>query len=320
MKIKSKCHIVKNFLFILVIVSFSNLSHGQLSPPFPISHKIFTPFLFNPAITGSKDFLSVDFIGSSLGKSNSQVLSANTRLSKKTPGYFSSPSDSKFLNIGIGGSLFNVNSGSSRNTGLSASFSYQIPMDKQSLSFLSIGASFKGTFHQYSGNKDLSIPSKSFFYPNMDLGLYYYRSDLFVGISTTDFLGSPKESDSLNSIPVTRQYIFLAGYKLILSRSLNLVLEPSIFIETDDSLTFDLKKNIKPVLKLYFGNFCIGTYFNDYSKNSVFFQFRFPKFYLGTFFEIPKNSAFYKNSMTAEFALGVNFSGKKSGSKINNHW
>ena len=309
-------------IFLLLSLAFTiSKTDGQENGNYPVSTKIFSPFIFNPAITGSKDFLSVDIIGSFRKNFNSQVICENSRLSiKKTSGYFSSIDDKKFLNIGLGSSIFTVLNGSSRNTGISGSISYHVPLGNTAFSFLSFGTSFKGIYREYSGNKDLSIPSKHSFHPNADFGLYYYGSDLFAGISATDLFVEPKDSDSLNSIPVTRQYHLLAGYKLILSRSLNILLEPSIIIETGDSLSFDEKKNIKPILKLYLGKFCIGTYFNDYDKNTVFFQFRYPRFYFGTFFEIPKNSPFYKKPMTAEFALGINFSGNKSEIKTNNHW
>jgi hypothetical protein len=74
------------------------------------------------------------------------------------------------------------------------------------------------------------------------------------------------------------------------------------------------------MLKVYAGNFCIGTYFNDYSKISFFFQYRFPRLYLGAFFAMPKNSPYFKESPTTEIAVGINFSRNKSGFTKNSHW
>lgn len=49
-------------VLIIILLCSSFVSNGQETPVNPISHKIFTPFIFNPAITGSKDFLSLDLI------------------------------------------------------------------------------------------------------------------------------------------------------------------------------------------------------------------------------------------------------------------
>ena len=89
-------------------------------------------------------------------------------------------------------------------------------------------------------------------------------------------------------------------------------------ILTDDSLSFDFKQSLQPVLKLYAGNFCIGTYFNDYNKVSFFFQYRYPKFYFGAFFALPKDTPFFQKSPTAEIALGINFS-RNNSQVIQNH-
>ena len=77
---------------------------------------------------------------------------------------------------------------------------------------------------------------------------------------------------------------------------------------------------LEPALKLYASNLCVGTYFYDFDHISFFFQYKFPRFYLGTYFEIPKDTPFYKNPVRAEFAIGLNISSIKSGSLIFNHW
>ena len=211
---------------------------------------------------------------------------------------------------------------STHNAGISAAVAYHIPLSKKALSFLSLGASVKGMYHFYEGNPDRSMPYKEFYFPNVDVGLYLYNPKAYAGLSVTNLLDPPKDTATLTNyrIPLSRQYNFIAGYKIVLSRELNLVLEPSILIHTDDSLSFDIKENIEPALKLYAGNFCLGTYFNDYSKISFFFQYRYPSFYVGTYFALPKNSPFFKKSLTSEIAFGINFSHNKSGYTKNGHW
>jgi type IX secretion system PorP/SprF family membrane protein len=302
-------------LFIIVFfvsVLSDNVSLGQQVPLNPISYRIFNPFIFNPAISGSKDFSSIDFIAAVQGSSKSQILGGNTRLSKRVPGYFLSPDIKEFTNIGIGGYIFNDQSDTSRNFGIGAGFSYHIPLDKKHLKFLSFGASVKvvkfSRDEVTSTDPGLRQTAKNISYPNMDLGVYYYGPTFFTGISITNLLGNPEDPDITGEydIPVTTQYFFQAGYKILLSRPLNIVLEPSILINDDGTSSQETKDMFEPMLKFYFENFCLGSYFNDFDKMSFFLQYKYPRFYFGVFFQLPKNTPYYKQAMVAEITLGLN--------------
>lgn len=313
---------IKKYIFIFVLFISFYVSKGQQTPLNPISYRIFSPFIFNPAIAGSKDFFSIELITGKYGETSSQILAGNTRFSKMQPGYFSSPGIPKFTNIGIGGFLYNEMDGLSRNTGISGAGSYHIQLDKNALSFLSVGIAFKAVYNQHSGNPELGEDASTRFFPNLDFGIYYYNTNLFAGISATNLLGTPSNSDTLNTytINVSRQLFLLMGYKFILSKSLNLILEPSLIINSDDSFSGEITDMLKPALKLYAGNFCIGTYFNDFSKYSFFLQYKYPRFYIGTYFALPDNLPFYKSPIISEVALGINISAIKSGISRVNHW
>jgi type IX secretion system PorP/SprF family membrane protein len=320
--LNSDMSIIKKFLFIFVLSLSFYVSDGQETPVNPVSFRIFSPFIFNPAIAGSKDFFSVDLLASSQAKSYSQILSGNARLLKSAPGYTSSPKVREFAKIGLGGSVFNDLNGSSRNIGISLAGSYHFQLNKNALSFLSVGISVKGIYNQFAGDTDLGKPEETRMFPNLDVGLYYYDPNFFAGVSATNLLGNPGEPDSLGkfTIPVSRQYFFLAGYKFVISRPLNVVLEPSIIVTANDSLSQKITDMIKPGLKVYFGNFCLGTYFKDYSNIPFFFQYKYPRFYVGTFFELPRHTPFYKKGITAELAIGINLSGNGMGYRRNGHW
>jgi type IX secretion system PorP/SprF family membrane protein len=314
----------RKLLIIICVASCFYPLTGQQMPFNPISYRIFSPFILNPAIAGSKDFFSTDFICGFTGKSYSQILSGNARIAKKGPKYLESTTTKSYTNIGVGGSAFNEfnNLDSTHTTGLNLALSYHIPINNKGLSYISIGASAKGLYHYYAGDYDLNIPSKEFYFPNIDFGVYYYSPELIAGISVTNILGAPSDTSAINNykVPVSRQYNFIAGYKILVYRPLNIVIEPSVMIFTDDSLTFKAKENIEPVLKVYVGNFCIGTYFNDYNKVSFFFQYRYPRFYIGTFFALPKDAPYYQKTPTTEIALGINFTRNSSGYRRSAHW
>jgi hypothetical protein len=117
-----------------------------------------------------------------------------------------------------------------------------------------------------------------------------------------------------------RRFFFLAGYKILINKPLNIVIEPSVIIIADDSLSGEVKDMIEPLLKIYAGNFCLGSYFHDYSKISFFFQYRYPKFFVGSYFELPKNSPFFRKSPTVEFTFGINLTDRSSSSFDKSHW
>jgi len=314
--------ILRKAFLILLAVNLTAISNGQQVPFNPFSHRIFSPFVVNPAVAGSKDFFAAYLLAGFVGENYSQIISSNGRLTKKDPAYLLSSETYRFTNIGVGGALFNDMYDQIQTSGASAAFSYHIPLNKNSLTFLSVGAAAKGIYHHYDGSEDISIPEKEFIFPEVDFGIYFYNPAGYAGLSATNFLGRPEDPDTLTNylVPVSRHYNFIAGYKFIVSRSLKIILEPSVTIITNDSLSFDPRESIEPALRMYVGNFCLGTYFNDYSKVSFFFQYKYPRFYVGTFFALPKDSPFFKKSLTAEVAFGLNFSHKKAGNTEYGHW
>lgn len=322
MKALSKNLSLLSGIIILTFAPFPALLSGQPTPINPVSYRIFSPFIFNPAIAGSKDFFSIDLLTSKYGDANSQVLSGNLRLLKHSNDYFSSPGTPEFTKIGIGALVFNELDGLSRNNGFSGTASFHLPLDKENLSFLSFGASGKVVYNQYSGNPDLSDSSKNTVIPNIDAGVYYYNKSLFAGLSVTNIPGNPEEPDTLGiyKIPLSRQLFFQLGYRIVLSKSHNILLEPSIIVNSDDTFSKKIADMIKPALKLYAGSFCTGTFFNDFNKMSFFMQYKYPRFYIAAYFELPNKEPFYKSPIRTEFALGLNISSLKSQSTRLNHW
>jgi type IX secretion system PorP/SprF family membrane protein len=326
MYLKSDMRFITRILLILAIINIFNASYAQQTPLNPLSYWVFTPYVYNPAMVGSKDYTTLDFNASFQGESNTQILSGNARLSKTKPGYFSSPKLKEFNGIGLGGSIFNDKNGPSHNIGVSGAGSIQIPLSTKDLSFLSFGVAVKGIYNMLdTGITDAGSATKSSFFPNVDAGVYYYGTNLFTGFSAINILGNPGKADSLGNyeIPLSRQFFFTVGYKFILSKSQNFVIEPSVLIDATDS-TFDdlgdLKDNITPILKLYLDNICLGSYFLTDGNTSFFFQYRFPRISLGAFYELPRNTAYYKKPPIVEFTLGWNFQSDKSRFSKRSRW
>ncbi|MFO7575934.1 MAG: PorP/SprF family type IX secretion system membrane protein [Bacteroidales bacterium] len=307
---------------LIVFLSSSKIASGQQAPFYPVSYRIFNPFIFNPAVAGSKDFTTADLNAGKHGDLNSQIISFNGRLSKPGLSYFSSEGIPEFTNIGIGGIVFNERNDLSRLVGIGATGAYHLKLNRNALSFISVGASLKALFNNYPGDEDLSRPSKSTFFPNVDLGIYYYSPYIYAGVSATNLLGKPSEPDTLgySTIPVSSHYHLNVGTKIILLKSYNLVIEPSLFVIADDSLSQKPIEMIKPALRLYAGKFCVGTYLNNLDNISFLFQFKYPKFHIGAYFEMQRKSPFYRTPPIAEIAFGMNLAAIKSGVSRLNHW
>jgi hypothetical protein len=282
----------------IIMLSFS-LS-GQQDVPYSVSSRIFSPFFNNPAIVGSKDYTSVDFVAIFQGNAHSQLVNFNTRLKKKQATYFPNKPFKTFRNIGLGGALLNDKIGGSHNLGFIAAAAYHYPVNKQNLSFFSVGASVKGYYNNQL--KDVR--------PSTDFGIYYYTPTIVSGFSVINLASraSSTDSSSANAPPLLRNYNFMGGYKFILSRRQHIVLEPSLYVEFSDSTKGQIEKSLKPMVKIYLENFSVGTFLNDYKKLSFFFQYKFPQFYIASYIEFPNSSFYLKSSSpTIEFSFGLNF-------------
>ena len=318
------CFIKVIRIILLVIVTLASVtkSKAQQTPLNPISNRVFTPFIINPAIAGSKDFMALDLSATIQGTDKSQLLSGNTRIAKKGPRYFGAPVSRSFTKFGAGAALFNDIIGPSRNIGIIAVASYHISLNDKNLSFLSAGVAVKGIYNMMDTIPDYGAPPKNTFIPNMDAGIYYYGQSLYAGISATNILGSMLDNADMAvyNVPVSREYFFITGYKFVISKSLNIVIEPSLIIDLNDSLNFDKKETYNPMLRLYLEDFCLGGYLHDYEKLTFFFQYKFPRVYIGTLVDFPMDVPFYKDELTIEIAAGVNFGSISRSSSSKWHW
>ena len=309
--------VTKRILCICIFIISCNIAESQLFPLNTVSYKFFNPFILNPAITGSKDYSHVNLVASVHKNTTAQILSGDTRLSKTVPGYFTAQEMKEFLNLGIGGVIFNDVNINSRNIGMSLANAYHMPLSNKSLSFLSFGAAYKGVYNspKQSTTADTltTEPIENIFYHNLDLGIYYYGERFYAGLSTTNLLKSQEDPENLSrlGIPVSQHYYFLSGYKFLLSKSWNIVLEPSITMASMDPSFSSITDHIYPTVKLYLMDFCLGYYYHEKSSHSFFFQYRYPRFFLGAFFEIPKKSAYYLKEPIIEISAGINLSRHK---------
>lgn len=303
--------------FLVIPVLFVSTANGQQLPVSPFSYQYFTPFVLNPAISGSKDFTSINMIASFGENGGAQILSGEGRLTKLAPEYTTYRTIRDYHNTGAGGYLFNSLKNGTGNVGGAVTGSFHIPLNQEGLSFLSLGASYKGMYSRVDENlADDSILLRTpgnLFYHNLDLGVYFYIPNFYAGISATNLFENHIDTGKLQNfgIPLARQYFFLTGYKFLLHRGLNIVLEPSVIVTATDTSFSEIGQNIQPVLKLFMMDFCLGASYHDTDHFRFFFQYRFPKLYLGAYFDVPRRSAYYLKEPTIEIVAGIKLSKEK---------
>lgn len=303
---------------VLTLAGFLAVSNlmAQMVPANPSSFTVYSPFLVNPAISGSKDFSNINLIARVNGSPGAQMATYTGRLPGKT-----SDGVKTHTGFGLGGFFYNDEFVLSRNLGFGVSGAYHISLDQQKLSNLAIGAAFRGHYNLVSDEGESTTGRSNSFTPNVDAGLYYYGPSAFAGISSTNLLGT---SDSTlaygDEAYIPREYNFYGGYKFLLSRKNGIVLEPSLLISLNDSTLSEIGQHITPYLKLYMQNFYVGTYFEDFDHLAFFFQYQFPLFYSGVMVEFPRQGFLTSDNIIIELCLGINLGLDKDTFRKSRHW
>ena len=309
-------------IFSIILLIPALMVNGQQSPFLPVSYRVFNPFIFNPAVAGSKDFSLLDLSLSNKDRNNSFMGSYNMRLAKTKDHYVSSVAATEFTNIGVGGYIFREQIGNARNTGFGATASYHLPLDNDARSFISAGASLKAIYHEFEGDTELFLPDFNTLLPTADAGIYLYSPRFYAGISGTNLFFVTERSDSLAlyTAPIKPMLFFHTGYKIIISNLHNVLIEPFVIVEYPYEKPAKTEEIIKPGIRLYVGQLSAGSFLNDLKHLSFFMQFKYEKACFGFYFEMPHKTAYFKEPVIAEISLGINLSAIKSGYQLNNHW
>ena len=311
------------FVLMLILISAQGIRlYGQQIPYYPVSLKIYDPFILNPAIAGSKDFFHLDLSAGKSAGINSQFLAGSSRIMKRHREYRAFPELNNFTDFGTGGYVFREKYGLYSNAGFAGTFSYHIKISEDALSFVSAGITGKIIHTSYSGEPDLNIAAVKSTYPDADIGIYYYSPSFYAGVSALNLFSdiSSIDSSSYKAAGLSRHLNAIIGYKQVISRNFNIVIEPSLLISEKYSLSGDLKEMVGPMVSLYAGMFCAGAYFPGLNKSSLFFRFKYPKFNIGAYLELPGKTPLYKSPILAELTIGLNISAIKFGPAGYNHW
>jgi type IX secretion system PorP/SprF family membrane protein len=277
---------------------------AQQIPSKPSSYPVFTPLILNPGIAGSKDFSRVELVSRVNGSQGAQMLTYHTRLQNS-----GTTGTASFSNFGVGGYLFHDRLSRSRNLGAGVSGAYHIPLGKAKVSGLSIGLSLHALYNMGTENQETNLPNTNTLDPNADLGIYYYGPRGFIGLSSVNLLSLAADSVPVisNELSFPNENLLYGGFRMVLSREREIVLEPSVIVQLHDSVFSDIEANVTPILKLYVQNACFGTYFRSFDELAFFLQYQFPRFYAGVNAAFPRNQMLISNDqLTIEVAFGLN--------------
>ncbi len=253
---KIKFNISSWVLGLAMFLLFGAIAESQQLPLY--SKYFMTRHLVNPARTGAYGYTTVDltarqqWIGFD-GAPQTHTISFQTRILKTS--YMSrarSPRRGKGRSqggrVGVGGTVFNDQSGLLNFSGAMGSYAYHINMQQAQLSF---GLSL--SFVQFKLNESdivlydqqddlLESSSLTSYVPDATVGAYFTLPDFYAGVSATQLLQSSirfGNSDLRNS-KMIRHYYGLAGFNYRIDREW--AIEPSLLIKTNEYLRsqFDL--------------------------------------------------------------------------------
>jgi len=288
--------------------------NAQSVPSRPLSIPVYHPMVLNPAYAGSKDFTSIGFTSRIYNIPDNQIITFHQRLSGPNGTY---------SKLGVGGFLFQEQMEHSWNMGVAGTGAFHLSLDQAKLHNIAAGATLKAILNIPKKSSESSGDSvQTAFLPNMDLGLYYYGPTAFAGLSVTTLFGT-RMKEGLNTEPdsyIPREYHFYGGYKFLLSRKNDIVLEPSLLLTLNDTTFSEAADHLIPYLKLYLQNFYIGTYIKTLDTFALFFQYQFPRFYTGVFLEFPRVGFLNNDNIIFEISLGVNLGKGDRQFELNRHW
>ncbi len=298
----------RKFRLILTCILFTGLLYGQQVPKGPVSYKVFAPLILNPAIAGSKDFTRLHMQTMVSGANNSQAISIHSRFRSNNSGT-AETDDISFSNFGFGGYAFHEMMENSRNIGGGISGAFHLPLGAARVSGLSIGVSAHALYNIIPAGSEYVGTFENSMTPGVDLGILYYGPVGFAGFSSRNLTSLltdsiPRINDEL-SLPL--EHLFFGGLKFLVSRSREIVFEPSLIVNVNDSLIDATVDNLTPILKVYVQNACFGAILQNFHAPSFFLQYQFPTFYLGVLAKLPGKEILLDNrQVRIELSLGLN--------------
>lgn len=273
------------------------------------AHYVNNPFLINPAVAGTQNYLPVyltsrrQWLGFGQGAPATSILSAHKRND----------------NTALGGYIFNDRSGNVNRSGLNLSYAFHAKITESTTLSFGLAGSMCQYTHDQSDYQNIEVndPALSHtkvttFIPNADAGVYLYNEKFFAGLSsmqlfkTKIILGS---NDAGNNFFV-RHYFLNAGYNYEVNAGL--VLQPSVLMKSSDMKNNEVDMNLKATLN---DAWFAGLSYRTSSDVSVFAGVYYKNFVFGYAFDYAMSSLSKHSNGTHEILLGIDIGKNQSVSK-----
>lgn len=283
------------------------------------SQYMMNKFLINPAVAGSEGYTAFNITAREqwIGLPNSpktHSFSAQTRILRKS---FVSKGNSvrkkgagasRSGKVGLGGYVFNDQTGLVNRTGLQLTYSYHIIVARGQLSF-----GLSGTAYQFKVDRekirlydenDLLINTfdNSMFVPDANIGVYYSNPMFYVGLSASQlFQASIKFGQGgYEQFRLLRQYNMLGGYNFEVSDAI--ILEPSVLIKTSELWNFQMDLSAKAYIM---EDYWAGLSYRTGGALIVMGGLRVDKFFFGYAFDYTLTSIQKHSFGSHEFMLAM---------------
>ena len=238
---------MKKYIYILLIITTASIS--LKAQQFSLySQYMHNKYALNPAVAGTND-------GLILGASYRQMWT----------GLKDAPSISTLYghtsiadNMGVGGRIFNIQTGPQSQTGFEATYAYRFQINDNIK--LSLGLS--AILSQYSLNRDmldfknqddqvLTGNTENLIVPDANFGAYMYSDKFYVGLVAAQLI--PLKADYKNAYLENKQerhYFLHGGYKFDISD--NFGIEPSLLARFIEAGAYQMDINLKFTVKQAF--------------------------------------------------------------------
>lgn len=276
-------------------------------------------FLINPAVAGSEGYTAFNltareqWIGLKYSP-KTHAVSAQTRILRKS--FISrgasvkrkGSSSSRSGKVGLGGYIFNDQSGLVNRTGLQLTYAYHISFRRGQLSF-----GLSGSFYQFRLDKDKIIlydPSDDLinnfnnrlWVPDASVGIYYSDPRMYAGLSVSDLFQASFKfgNQGYDNFRLLRHYYAIGAYNFELSEYL--MFEPSVLVKASEVWSFQADISAKMYI---YEDYWAGLSYRTGGALIFMGGLRVDKFFFGYAFDYTLSSIQRHSYGSHEFMLAV---------------
>lgn len=308
----------REFVFLAAMLALLTFKvEGQQLPLY--SQYMLNKFLINPAVAGSEGYTAFNITAREqwIGMKHSpktHAFSAQTRMlrnsfiSKKSSVRKKSKSSSRSGKVGLGGYVFNDQTGLVNRTGLQLTYAYHIAIRRGQLSF-----GLTGSLYQFRLDKEKIILydpgdnlidnfNNRMWIPDASIGVFFSDPKMYAGLSVSDlFQASLKFGNGgYDNFRLLRHYYAIGGYNFELNDYL--VFEPSVLVKASEVWSF--QADITARMYIYH-DYWAGVSYRTGGALIVMGGLRVDKFFFGYAFDYTLSSIQKHSFGSHEFILAI---------------